>query len=65
MNKVRYIPHPDDEMQLDLKYDGAFNEITIYINDEGSEPFITQVNDRMTIQDPYAVLYGEFVRKPE
>lgn len=65
MRKVRYIPHPDDAIDLDLRYDGAFNEITIYINDDGREPFVTQVNDRMTIEDAYAVLYGESTRKPE
>lgn len=50
---------------LDLLYDGKFNELTIYIDDEGPEPFVTQVNDRLTIEDPYVVLHGEFVRKPE
>ena len=50
---------------LDLLYDGKFNELTIYIDDDGPEPFVTQVNDRLTIEDPYVVLHGEFVRKPE
>ena len=65
MNRVRYIPHPEDAPMLDLLYDGKFNELIIYIDDEGPEPFVTQVNDRLTIEDPYVVLHDEFVRKPE
>ena len=65
MSKVRYIPHPEDAPMLDLLSDGKFNELTIYIDDEGPEPFVTQVNDRLTIEDHYVVLHGEFVRKPE
>lgn len=65
MSKVRYIPHPEDAPMLDLLYDGKFNELTIYIDDDGPEPFVTQVNDRLTIEDPYVVLHGEFVRKPK
>ena len=64
MSKVRYIPHPEDAPMLDLLYDGKFNELTIYIDDDGPEPFVTQVNDRLTIEDPYVALHGEFVRKP-
>lgn len=64
MRPIRYVPHPDEALLVDLEYEGKFNEVVLYINDEVSEPFVTQVNDRMTVEDSYLVLHNEFVRKP-
>lgn len=64
MKQYRFIPHPEDAVEVDLEYNGKFNEVVVYVNDNGDAPFITQVNERMTVEDDYLVLYEEFVRKP-
>lgn len=63
MKQFRFVPHPEDKAEVDLLYSGKFNELAIYINEE-DEPFVTQVNERLTVEDDYLVLFDEFVRKP-
>lgn len=64
MKQYRFIPHPEDLVEVDITFGGKFNELSIYINDETEEPFVTQVNERLTVEDDYLVLFDEFVRKP-
>ena len=64
MKLYRFIPHPEDSVEVDVFFGGKFNELSIYINDEADEPFVTQVNERLTVEDDYLVLFDEFVRKP-
>ena len=63
MKSFRYVPHPEDLVEVELECGKEFSEIIVYINNE-QKPFITQVNERMTVEDGYLVLYDEFVRKP-
>ena len=66
VKKFRFVPHPDDAVEVGLLYNNTFDEITIHIDDSldgiGSDtlPFITQVNERMTIQNSFAHLTGEY-----
>ena len=63
MKSFRFVPHPEDLIEVNLMYDGKFNELTIHIDDENDEPFVTQVDDRLAVKDGYLVLYDEYVRK--
>lgn len=65
--KYRFIPHPDDELDVDLNFNGKFNEIRVYITteEESGYSFITQVNDRLTVKDNVLKLYYEYVNKDQ
>lgn len=69
IKKFRFIPHPDDLMEVNIKYDGIFETIDVFIDDGedqnydgiSSIPFITQVEDRLTVQNSYIHVRGELV----
>lgn len=63
--KIRYVVHPDDEINLALTAGEQFNEIeVIYDVTNIEKPFITQVEDRLTIADEAVRIIHEFVKHP-
>ena len=69
VKKFRFVPHPQDEMEVKIKYDDLFECIDVFIDDgeneeyQGKEnvPFITQVEDRLTVQNNFIFVKGELV----
>lgn len=64
VQKIRYIVHPDDEINLALTAGEQFNEIKVIFDITGEKPFITQVEDRLTIADEAVRVTQEFVKHP-
>lgn len=64
VQKIRYIVHPDDEINLALTAGEQFNEIKVIFDVTGEKPFITQVEDRLTIADEAVRVTQEFVKHP-
>ena len=64
---VKYIPHPSQETEVDLEFDGKFNELTVYISKEHKSGycFVAQINDRLTVKDMKLELHHEFVNKDQ
>lgn len=60
---VRYIVHPDDEVNLCLDVDKKFQEIRILFdeNEADQKPYISQVNNYATVPDDSisSSVYGE------
>lgn len=61
---IRYIVHPDDEIDLYMDVGKEFEEIKVIFDLDSTVPFITQVHDRMTIADHAVQVYSEFVKNP-
>ena len=64
IQKIRYIVHPDDEINLALTAGEQFSEIKVLFDVTGEKPFITQVEDRLTIADEAVRVTQEFVKHP-
>lgn len=64
VQKIRYIVHPDDEINLSLTAGEQYNEIKVIFDITGEKPFITQVEDRLTIADEAVRVTQEFVKHP-
>lgn len=64
LRKIRYVVHPDDEIELALDVGSEFEELFVTFDLDASKPFITQVHDRMTIADHAVRLKDEFVKHP-
>lgn len=64
VQKIRYIVHPNDEINLALTAGEQFNEIKVIFDVTGEKPFITQVEDRLTIADEAVRVTQEFVKHP-
>lgn len=64
VQKIRYIVHPDDEINLALTAGEQYNEIKVIFDVTGEKPFITQVEDRLTIADEAVRVTQEFVKHP-
>lgn len=64
VQKIRYIVHPDDEINLALTAGEQYNEIKVIFDITGEKPFITQVEDRLTIADEAVRVTQEFVKHP-
>lgn len=64
VQRIRYIVHPDDEINLALTAGEKFNEIKVLFDVTGEKPFITQVEDRLTIADEAVRITQEFVKHP-
>lgn len=64
VQKIRYVVHPDDEINLALTAGEQFNEIKVIFDVTGEKPFITQVEDRLTIADEAVRVTQEFVKHP-
>ena len=64
VQKIRYIVHPDDEINLALTAGEQFNEIKVIFDITGEKPFITQVEDRLTIADHSIFIKDEYVIHP-
>ena len=64
VQKIRYIVHPDDEINLALTAGEQFNEIKVIFDITGEKSFITQVEDRLTIADEAVRVTQEFVKHP-
>lgn len=62
--KIRYIVHPDDEIDLCMDVGKEFLELRITFDLSTSKPFITQVHDRLTIADHAVTVKDEYVRHP-
>ena len=64
LKKIRYIVHPDDEIDLALDVGEEFSELSITFDLDATKPFITQVHDRLTVADHAVHLKDEFVMHP-
>lgn len=62
--KLRYVIHPDDEIDLALDVGSEFEELYITFDLDSAKPFITQVHDRLTVADHAVRLKDEFVKHP-
>ena len=65
VRKFRFIPHPEDQVEVSILYDNRFDFIDIFIDDSEEDvnlpPFVTQVSDRLTVQNSYIHVKGELV----
>ena len=64
LKKIRYIVHPDDEIDLALDVGEEFAELSVTFDLDATKPFITQVHDRLTVADHAVRLKDEFVKHP-
>ena len=66
MKSIRYVPHPEDAIRVEIELKGKFDEIEIIFDEDSKgEDYIIQVRDRLTIEDPYVTLYEGFVKRKE